>query len=267
MPTIRVKKNNHYATIHNCGLQDPKLSYKARGIYAYLMSLPDDWVINRKHLANSSENNGVSSVRTGLKELRDEGYLVKESKRDEEGKITAWESILYEVPQDKEKEYYKRLKSRRSSQMAENPPGGNPNRKETDNIQNKQKPQSKDCRKEEDNKKIKNEFQKTFNNKPSDNQIKTILGYIDQLSWKVVKYAFKQCRINFAGSPRYLIVVLEDWIENNLCNKDNIKDYIKDHNNSSVRGSNKVNFDDEEDDIEKSNIDNAYFDEIRNKLS
>ncbi|MGR5875594.1 hypothetical protein ACT7DH_27750 [Bacillus pacificus] len=43
MGIFRVKKDVNYSVIHNTPLRDEKLSWRAKGLLAYMLSLPDDW--------------------------------------------------------------------------------------------------------------------------------------------------------------------------------------------------------------------------------
>jgi len=40
---IRVEKNKNYSVVNNTVLRDTKISWKAKGIMAYMLSKPDDW--------------------------------------------------------------------------------------------------------------------------------------------------------------------------------------------------------------------------------
>ena len=74
MAIIRVVKNeNPFAQIDKAPLEDPKLSFKAKGILAYLLSKPDDWKLQVADLENHS-NDGERSIYSGIKELRQNGY-------------------------------------------------------------------------------------------------------------------------------------------------------------------------------------------------
>lgn len=95
---VRLKKReNPYVVIDKAILCDEKLSWKARGLAAYLLSKPDDWSINERHLATCGPD-GAAAVRSGLKELEQAGYLKRDRKRAEDGTF-AWEATLYETPQ------------------------------------------------------------------------------------------------------------------------------------------------------------------------
>lgn len=79
-------------------LEDTRLSYKAKGILAYLLSKPDNWKVIIGNLVNSSAD-GKASVYAGLKELKECGYYQKLPIRDEKKrKIVRWESTIYENP-------------------------------------------------------------------------------------------------------------------------------------------------------------------------
>lgn len=54
--------------------QDKRLSYKARGLMAYVMSRPDDWTIWKPDLVRQSEEDGEHAVQTAIQELIDAGY-------------------------------------------------------------------------------------------------------------------------------------------------------------------------------------------------
>ncbi|ALQ68210.1 DnaD domain protein [Bacillus thuringiensis] len=98
MATFRVNKSKNYTTINNTGLRDERLSWKAKGILAYILSLPDDWVFYMEEISTHAKD-GIDSLRVGMKELKKYGYVRRFPVKNEKGKITNWETIIYEVPQ------------------------------------------------------------------------------------------------------------------------------------------------------------------------
>lgn len=101
---VRVEKNkdNPYVMMNKAGLNDPRLSFKAKGILAYLLSKPDDWQVRVKDLANHSAD-GSTAVRSGLKELIQCGYAEFRRTRDDQTKAyISSEYIVYEVPRSAE---------------------------------------------------------------------------------------------------------------------------------------------------------------------
>lgn len=98
---IRVQKNpdNPFVMIDKRIFSDDRLSWKAKGILGYLLSKPDNWKVIITDLTKQSKD-GEKAVYSGLKELVENGYLVRQPSRDAKGKITKWEYIIFETPQN-----------------------------------------------------------------------------------------------------------------------------------------------------------------------
>lgn len=96
---IRIKKRpNNFVMMDKTFLEDVRLSYKAKGLLAYLLSKPDDWKVIVGNLVNNSKD-GKASVYAGLKELKECGYYEKIPVRNEQGtRIIRWESTVCEIP-------------------------------------------------------------------------------------------------------------------------------------------------------------------------
>ena len=96
---IRVRKcPSSFVMMDKSFLEDTRLSYKAKGILAYLLSKPNNWKVIVGNLVNYSTD-GKASVYAGLKELKECGYYEKVPIRNEEGtRIIRWESTIYENP-------------------------------------------------------------------------------------------------------------------------------------------------------------------------
>ncbi|MEQ7088987.1 helix-turn-helix domain-containing protein [Enterococcus gallinarum] len=95
----RGKINSHFTILSNEVLRDSRLSYKARGLLAYMLSFSEDWIFYKKKLIDDSKRDGRDSVNTGLKELINYGYLIKEQKRNSDGRFDTNEWVLCETPQ------------------------------------------------------------------------------------------------------------------------------------------------------------------------
>ncbi len=95
----RGKIDSHFTILSNEVLRDSRLSYKARGLLAYMLSFSEDWIFYTKKLTDDSEKDGRESVNTGLKELIKYGYLIKEQKRNSDGRFDTVEWVLFETPQ------------------------------------------------------------------------------------------------------------------------------------------------------------------------
>lgn len=99
MPIFRVEKTQNYTVMSNHHLQDGRLSWKAKGLLSYILSLPENWDYSAAGLAAASRE-GVTAVRTALTELENCGYLLRQPLRGTDGKITDWQYTVYEQPRE-----------------------------------------------------------------------------------------------------------------------------------------------------------------------
>jgi len=93
---ISKDKNNPYVIINKQFLQDNRLSWKAKGIMSYLLSLPDDWQIYEEELSKHSKD-GLKALKSGIKELLFFKYLSRHKTRTNKGQYAGWEYIVYET--------------------------------------------------------------------------------------------------------------------------------------------------------------------------
>lgn len=91
---IRVEKTKNYTVIHNQFLKRKDLSWKAKGILAYILSLPDDWNINLKEIMKHATE-GERAFRSGWEELTKLGYVKRKAVR-KGNRISHWETIVRE---------------------------------------------------------------------------------------------------------------------------------------------------------------------------
>ena len=84
-----------FTTVYREVAQDQRLSLKARGLFLLMQSLPEDWNYTISGLAQLA-NTGKDQIRSGLKELLEVGYLVKEQSHDGTGKFAGNIFILQE---------------------------------------------------------------------------------------------------------------------------------------------------------------------------
>ena len=93
---IRVEKDSNYAVISNTPLNDDQLSWEAKGVLAYLLTKPDDWVIRNHDLEKKGKIGGCKLSRI-LAELKTAGYLTRTRYKKSDGTFQ-WETIVYEKP-------------------------------------------------------------------------------------------------------------------------------------------------------------------------
>jgi len=77
---IKTKKERNYTVLDNTFLKDESLSWKAKGLMAYFLSLPDDWTIHFSEIEKHATD-GKASLRSAINELKEKGYLRAEQKR------------------------------------------------------------------------------------------------------------------------------------------------------------------------------------------
>ncbi len=81
MPIVKTARRKHpYAQIDRRTLADARLSLKAKGLLAYLLSLPDDWEIHTSEIFKHSTD-GSYAHREAFRELLKLGYATCEKKR------------------------------------------------------------------------------------------------------------------------------------------------------------------------------------------
>lgn len=97
MSIFKIKHISKYFALSNAVITDPRISFKAKGILAYLLSKPDDWKVYQSDIVKQSTD-GEFSVRKGVDELIAAGYIVRRSIRDEKGRISEWEYSVSECP-------------------------------------------------------------------------------------------------------------------------------------------------------------------------
>lgn len=116
MSIVRVEKRDHpYVQIDKRCLEDTRLSWKSKGILAYLLSRPDDWTVMFEQLKKVSTD-GKSAIRSAFKELVEFGYCDRQTlqKIDEDGKsiLMGSEYVIYEVPKKRDPETFEVEKPR-----------------------------------------------------------------------------------------------------------------------------------------------------------
>lgn len=67
---------SRYATIPHELLYNPKISMRAKGLFAYIQGKPDGWNFSAERISNESSE-GLQAISSGLKELEKNGYLVR----------------------------------------------------------------------------------------------------------------------------------------------------------------------------------------------
>lgn len=104
MAVLRIsKKRQNFVILDKTCLSESKLSFGAKGLHAYLMSMPDNWQVQVVSLQKCSTN-GRDAVRGFLTELETLGYIKKSLNRNQDtGKFGGYDYLVLELPDSTEK--------------------------------------------------------------------------------------------------------------------------------------------------------------------
>ena len=97
MSVVKVRIQKDFTVLYNGVLENPDLSFKAKGLWAYCMSKPDNWQFHVTHLATVSKD-GIDAVYSALSELEAAG-LVEKSQPNENGVFGKMDYIIYPYTQ------------------------------------------------------------------------------------------------------------------------------------------------------------------------
>lgn len=115
----KAKSPEHpYSMIANTAIRDSRLSWKARGVLVYILSMPNDWTIWQSELANHSEQDGRESLETAIDELKEHGYITVEVERDEMGRIQRFAYEVHEEPVEVDEKVLLKLEQKREKKKA-----------------------------------------------------------------------------------------------------------------------------------------------------
>lgn len=93
-------KNNlkrNFSTIPNALIQNDAISDRARFLFCYMASKPDDWQFYQGPLAKGL-GYSLETLRKYIEELIRSGWLVREARRSEKGRFDTYDYTLQDVP-------------------------------------------------------------------------------------------------------------------------------------------------------------------------
>jgi hypothetical protein len=91
------KKNGNFTVVPNEILRKVELSWKAKGLMAYLLGMSDDWIVYKKDLCTRSTD-GYDSTIKAFNELVVAGYIEVNKIKGEKGRFTGYEYIIHDTP-------------------------------------------------------------------------------------------------------------------------------------------------------------------------
>ena len=76
-------------------IEGKRLTLKAKGLMSVMLSLPENWDYTLRGLSAISKE-GVDAISEAVKELERSGYVIRNRKRDERGRLSGTEYLIYE---------------------------------------------------------------------------------------------------------------------------------------------------------------------------
>lgn len=119
MSVFKIEKNKNYTVMSNYHLRDRDLSYKAKGLLSFMLSLPEDWDYSLAGLCSISKESR-DGIRSILKELQEHHYVEIEKVRGDKGYFE-YNYLIYEIP------HFIDLENEQNNPDMENPHLDNPN--------------------------------------------------------------------------------------------------------------------------------------------
>ena len=98
MAIQRVKRKTNFTIMSNYGLKDKRMTAKAKGVLAYMLTLPDDWIFYESEIVKNMKD-GRDSIRSAMRELESFGYLVRQQERNG-GKFDKVDWLVSDEPLD-----------------------------------------------------------------------------------------------------------------------------------------------------------------------
>ncbi|MFF2176457.1 DnaD domain protein [Lysinibacillus sp. NPDC058147] len=214
MAIFRVRKKENYVVLDKGFLNDTRLSWKAKGLLAYMLSLPDDWSFCISNLATHSKCSRESTANI-IKELSQAGYVHKVQGRTNMGKFRKVELSVFETPQvEPFSENPITVKPLMEKPLTEYPAILINNKSLNNNLLNKNKNNNKGHSSEENIQKQQTAFQ--FYEQNGFGSLVAHVTYkidhwINELSEDLVIHAMKQAVENNVHRWNYIEKILDDW--------------------------------------------------------
>lgn len=196
MAVFRVyKESGNFVTVHKSFIHDDNLSWKAKGILLYLLSRPDDWRIYETEL-NKHSSDGRDSLRTGIKELEQAGYIHRTRRRNEKGQLREYEYQVFEQPNQIGKTYVGKTNIGKSNTTNNNSTNNNNTNNETGDTSQIFQLVSKELEMIQSPLKVQ--------------ELEDELNLIKGNKLEIITVAINYCKQNKKGI-NYLIKVLRNW--------------------------------------------------------
>ncbi|MET7390511.1 hypothetical protein ACFYPT_38600 [Streptomyces sp. NPDC005529] len=88
---------DQYTQVANGFFRDPRLSFKAKGLFGHISTHRDGWRLTLAHLERHGRE-GLDAVTTGLQELQEHGFLVRDRARNTHGTLAHAVYCITDLP-------------------------------------------------------------------------------------------------------------------------------------------------------------------------
>jgi len=95
---VRTPSRTNFTVIPNAVLNDPKLSFKAKGLLAHILSKPAHWRTHTRQLAVIGPD-GIDAIRSALRELENHGYVRRHRYQDKTTGRWCYDTHVFDTPQ------------------------------------------------------------------------------------------------------------------------------------------------------------------------
>jgi len=114
---FRNKVEENFTVLRNSCIRDKKLTWEARGVLHYLLSMPEDWQTSKADLIAQSPSAGDKVISRVFKELETAGYIFRKKKRDKKGRWT-WITFVCDLPAFREELMDEEMRKQIDEEMA-----------------------------------------------------------------------------------------------------------------------------------------------------
>lgn len=239
MAIVRVikDKSNPYVMLNKTCLRDEKLSWKAKGLHSYLLSLPDDWKIYIEDLKNRSKD-GRDSTTSAVNELIKMGYIKRTPSKDEKtGKFKGgYDYEVYEMPIEIENHRVTGNPKSDKSEMGKNPIPENPKLLNNELILNNN---SKYMSKEENLSLISKVYQENIGPIYPANR-EWIIEVSEKFEIDLFKRAIEICIDKSNVTPGYLKGILKKWDAERIVTLEQLKAKKMEFKNKKTNKKTKI---------------------------
>lgn len=97
----RAKHDKGFLRVDYSTVRDETLSFEARGLLIFLLSMTDDWEFSIKGISRQT-NTSERSVMRIIKELKEAGYITQEKRKDARGHFNSYTWHIYETAELRE---------------------------------------------------------------------------------------------------------------------------------------------------------------------